>query len=149
MKSLRRMNVRANQSLAHSKWDCKYHVVFVPKRRRKAIFGSIRRQLGAVFHTLAQQKECQILEGHLIPDHVHMCIAIPPKHLVASDRLSEREKRHCHRTDGREREELFRRALLGTRLCRVHCRLRTGAGPQIHPRAGTRGWHTWTVLNLN
>ena len=72
------------QSLAHSKWDCKYHVVFVPKRRRKAIFGNIRRQLGAVFHALAQQKECQIFEGHLMPDHVHMCIVIPPKHPVAS-----------------------------------------------------------------
>jgi putative transposase len=72
------------QSLAHSKWDCKYHVVFVPKRRRKAIFGQIRQQLGAVFHKLAKQKVCQILEGHLMPDHVHMCIAIPPKHPVAS-----------------------------------------------------------------
>ena len=72
------------QSLAHSKWDCKYHVVFVPKRRRKTIFGQIRRQLGAVFHSLAKQKECQIVEGHLMPDHVHMCIAIPPKHPVAS-----------------------------------------------------------------
>ena len=58
------------QSLAHSKWDCKYHVVFVPKRRRKAIFGPIRSQLGAIFHALAKQKECQILEGHLMPDHV-------------------------------------------------------------------------------
>ena len=72
------------QSLAHSKWDCKYHVVFVPKRRRKAIFGHIRRELGAIFHALAKQKECQILEGHLMPDHVHMCITIPPKHPVAS-----------------------------------------------------------------
>jgi putative transposase len=72
------------QSLAHSKWDCKYHVVFVPKRRRKAIFGNIRRQLGPVFHALAKQKECQIVEGHLMSDHVHMCIAIPPKQPVAS-----------------------------------------------------------------
>src|SRR5436190_20085290 len=72
------------QSLSHSKWDCKYHVVFVPKRRRKAIFGQARRQLGAIFHALARQKECQILEGHLMPDHVHMCIAILPKHPVAS-----------------------------------------------------------------
>ena len=72
------------QSLAHSKWDCKYHVVFVPKRRRKAIFGNIRRQLGPVFHALAQQKECQILEGHLMLDQVHICITIPPKHPVAS-----------------------------------------------------------------
>ena len=72
------------QSLSHSKWDCKYHVVFVPKRRRKAIFGNIRRQLGPIFHALAKQKECQIVEGHLMADHVHMCIAIPPKHPVAS-----------------------------------------------------------------
>lgn len=72
------------KSLAHSKWDCKYHVVFVPKRRRKALFGQIRRQLGKIFHELARQKECEILEGHLMPDHVHMCISIPPKHPVAS-----------------------------------------------------------------
>ena len=72
------------QSLSHSKWDCKYHVVFVPKRRRKAIFGQARRQLGAIFHVLARQKECQIIEGHLMLDHVHMCIAIPLKHPVAS-----------------------------------------------------------------
>ena len=73
-----------HQSLSPSKWDCKYHVVFVPKRRRKTIFGQARRQLGAIFHALARQKECQIIEGHLMPDHVPMCIAIPPKHPVAS-----------------------------------------------------------------
>jgi putative transposase len=72
------------QSLSHSKWDCKYHVVFVPKRRRKLIFGQTRRQLGPILHALGQQKECQIIEGHLMPDHVHMCVAIPPKHPVAS-----------------------------------------------------------------
>ncbi|MDJ0702022.1 MAG: IS200/IS605 family transposase [Leptolyngbyaceae cyanobacterium MO_188.B28] len=72
------------QSLAHSKWDCKYHVVFVPKYRRKVMFGEIRKFLGPIFHELARQKECRILEGHLMPDHVHMCIAIPPKHSVAS-----------------------------------------------------------------
>ncbi len=63
--------------LSHSKWDCKY-IVFVPKRRRKVIFGQTRRHLGQIFHALARQKECQIIEGHLMPDHVHMCIAIPP-----------------------------------------------------------------------
>lgn len=72
------------QSLSHSRWDCKYHVVFVPKRRRKVLYGEVRQQLGAIFHELARQKECQILEGHLLPDHVHMVIAIPPKHAVAS-----------------------------------------------------------------
>jgi len=72
------------QSLAQSRWDCKYHVVFVPKRRRKALLGTIRQKLGPVFRELARQKECQIVEGHLMPDHVHMCIAIPPKLAVAS-----------------------------------------------------------------
>ena len=81
--NVRRLS-KPSPSLAHSKWDCKCHVVFVPKRRRKAIFGGVRRQLGPIFHALAKQKECQILEGHLMVDHVHMCIAIPPKHPVAS-----------------------------------------------------------------
>ena len=72
------------QRLAHSSWDCKYHVVFVPKRRRKVLFGQARRKLGEVFHALARQKECQIIEGHLLPDHVHMCMAIPAKYPVAS-----------------------------------------------------------------
>ena len=67
------------QSLSHSKWDCKYHVVFVPKRRSKAIFGQTRRQLGQIFHARARQKECQIVEGHLMSDHVRMCIAISPQ----------------------------------------------------------------------
>ena len=74
----------AYQSLSHSKWDCKYHVVFVPKYRRKALYGEIRKQLGQIFHELARQKERQILEDHLMPDHVRMRIAIPPKHAVAS-----------------------------------------------------------------
>ena len=66
------------QSLSHSKWDCKYHVVFMPKYRRKVLYGEIRRPLGPLSHELACQKECQIVGGHLMPDHVHICIAIPP-----------------------------------------------------------------------
>ena len=72
------------QSLSHSKWDCKYHVVFIPKKRRRVLFQQARRFLGTIFHALARQKECQIVEGHVMPDHVHMCIAIPPKYPVAS-----------------------------------------------------------------
>ena len=72
------------QSLSHSKWDCKYHVIFVPKRRRKVLYGELRQKLKAIFHGLARQKECQIVEGHLMPDHVHMVIAIPPKYAVSS-----------------------------------------------------------------
>ena len=62
------------QSLSHSKWDCKYHVVFVPKGRRQAIFGQTRRQLGPIFHALARQKECQILERHLIRT-MYICVS--------------------------------------------------------------------------
>jgi putative transposase len=72
------------KSLAHSRWDCKYPVVFIPKYRRKAIYGELRKVLGEVFHDLARQKECRIIEGHLLPDHVHMCVEIPPTHAVAS-----------------------------------------------------------------
>ena len=72
------------QSLSHSKWDCKYHVVFVPKDRRKVMFGDIRKFLGPIFHELARQKECRIVAGHLMPDHVDMMISIPPKYSVAS-----------------------------------------------------------------
>jgi putative transposase len=72
------------QNLSHSKWDCKYHVVFVPKYRRKVMFGEIRQFLGPIFHELARQKECRIIEGHLMPDHVHLCIEIPPKYAVSS-----------------------------------------------------------------
>ena len=72
------------QSLSHSKWNCKYHIVFTPKYRRKVMFGEIRKFLGPIFHELARQKECRMIEGHLMPDHVHMCIEIPPKYAVAS-----------------------------------------------------------------
>ena len=72
------------QSLSHTKWDCKYHVVFVPKRRRKVLYGKIRRSLGQIFHALAKQKECEITEGHVMPDHIHMLISIPPKYAVSS-----------------------------------------------------------------
>jgi putative transposase len=72
------------QSLSHSSWDCKYHVIFVPKFRKKAIYGQIREKLGGIFHELARQKECKIVEGKLVIDHVHMCIEIPPKHSVSS-----------------------------------------------------------------
>ena len=72
------------QSLSHTKWDCKYHVVFIPKYRRKRISGTLRQHLGEIFRELAKQKENRIVEGHLMADHVHMCIRIPPKLAVSS-----------------------------------------------------------------
>lgn len=72
------------ESLTHSKWDCKYHVVFIPKGRKKELYGKVRTYLGPVFHELAGQKECKIIEGHMVGDHVHMLIRIPPKYAVSS-----------------------------------------------------------------
>src|ERR1700678_3495213 len=71
------------ESLCHTKWECKYHVVFIPKCRRKTLYAQLRKELGAVFRKLAEQKESRIEEGHLLPDHVHMMIAIPPKYAVS------------------------------------------------------------------
>ena len=70
-------------SLSQSKWECKYHVVWITKCRRKVLFGQLRKDLGEVFHELARQKDSQILEGHLQQDHVHVLISIPPKYSVA------------------------------------------------------------------
>ena len=70
------------QSLSHTRWDCKYHVVFIPKRRKKAIYGALRKHLGEIFRELAQQRACKVVEGHLMIDHVHMCLSVLPKYSV-------------------------------------------------------------------
>ncbi len=71
------------ESLSHTKWECKYHVIFIPKRRRRTLYAELRKHLGELFRRLASQKESRIEEGHLMPDHVHMLISIPPKYAVS------------------------------------------------------------------
>jgi len=71
------------ESLSHTKWDCKYHIIFIPKYRRKVLYGQLRVHLGEIFRKLAAQKESRIEEGHLMVDHVHMMISIPPKYAVS------------------------------------------------------------------
>lgn len=71
------------QSLNHTIWECKYHVVFIPKCRRKTLYGKLRKHLGVVFRDLAEQKESRVEEGHLMLDHVHMLLSIPPKYSVS------------------------------------------------------------------
>ena len=75
--------MKRNNTLSHTVWDCKYHIVWIPKFRRKVLYYKLRTYLGKIFHELAQQRECEIIEGHLCIDHVHMCIGIPPKHAVS------------------------------------------------------------------
>jgi putative transposase len=72
------------ESLKHTTWECKYHVVFIPKCRRKVLYQGIRQELGTVFRSLAEQWECKVEEGHLMPDHVHMLLSVPPKYSVSN-----------------------------------------------------------------
>ena len=71
------------QNLSHAVWDCKYHLVWIPKYRKKVLYGELRRHLGSILRELAMQKESRVLEGHLMPDHIHMLVSIPPKYSVA------------------------------------------------------------------
>ena len=72
------------QSLSHTRWDCKYHIVFILKCRRKVIYGGLRQHLGEIFRELARQRECRVVEGHLMKDHVHICLSVPPKYSVSN-----------------------------------------------------------------
>ena len=72
------------QSLSHTAWECKYHVVWIPKYRKKQLYGKLRKHLGTYLKDLARQKDSEILEGHLMADHIHMLISIPPKHAIST-----------------------------------------------------------------
>ena len=67
------------ESLSHVRWDCKYHVILVPKYRKRVLYGKVKRDLGEILKDLAKQKRIDFVEGDLMPDHVHMCLKIPPK----------------------------------------------------------------------
>ena len=71
------------QSMAHVKWECKYHIVFIPKYRKKKLYGDTRRRIGAIFQEVCRYKGIEILEGHAMPDHVHMCLSFPPKYSIS------------------------------------------------------------------
>ena len=96
------------ESLSHSVWECKYHVAFIAKYRRKALYGQLRAHLGEVFRRLAEQKESRVLEGHLMPDHVHMLLSIPPKYAVSEvvGYIKGKSAIHLARTYG-ERKQNF------------------------------------------
>ena len=71
------------KSLSHTRWDCKYHIVFVPKYRKKVLYGKLRRKVGEILRNLCRQRGVELIEGHAMPDHVHMYAAIPPKLAVS------------------------------------------------------------------
>ncbi len=71
------------QSLSHVRWECKYHIVFIPKYRKKALYGRLRRRVGPILRELCDQRGVELVEGQAMSDHVHMCVSIPPKFSVA------------------------------------------------------------------
>ena len=103
------------RSLNHTKWECKYHVVWIPKYRKKTLYVELRKYLGSTFRDLAIQRECQVIEGHLLPDHIHMLISIPPKHAV-SQVIGSPERQKCH-SDSQDlhgaEKEFYRSTFLG------------------------------------
>lgn len=110
-------------SLNHTKWGCKYHIVFIPKCRRKVLYGQLKRELPELFHELARHKECRIEEGHMMGDHVHMLISIPPKYSV-SQVIGLHQGGKCDPLDQgvrRSEEKLCGANFLCTRLLCVDC----------------------------
>ena len=129
------------QSLSHTRWECKYHVVFIPKCRRKTLYGELRRHLGEVFRKLAVQKESKIEEGHLMPDHVHMMISIPPKYAVSQviGFIEGKSAIHLARVYGREETQFCGTALLGEGILRLDDRARRSRHQGVHPEARAGG----------
>ena len=128
------------ESLNHTKWECKYHVVFIPKCRRKMLYQQLRRTWGRCFASWREQKECQILEGHLVVDHVHMLISIPPKYSVAQvmGYIKGKSAIHIARTAG-GRQRNFTGEHFWARGYFVSTVVGREDDPGIHPAAGKGG----------
>ena len=131
----------SKESLSHTRWECKYHVVFIPKYRKKSIYGWVRKELGPIMRGLAQQKEVVVEEGHLMPDHVHILLSIPPKYSVSGVvGFIKGEERDSDRTSVHgSSEELCGSEFLGERLLRIDGRSRRGTDPKLHQAARERG----------
>ena len=71
------------QNLSHVRWECKYHVIIVPKYRKRVLYGKIRRRVGEILRDLCRQRGIEMVEGHLMPEHIHMCLSVPPKYSIA------------------------------------------------------------------
>ena len=126
------------ESLSHTAWECKYHVVFIPKCRRKTLYGQLRVHLGEVFRKLASQKESRVEEGHLMPDHVHMLVSIPPKHFGVSGGGVHQGQERDPSGEGvrRAQAQLRWAALLGTGVFRLDGGSRRGGDSGVHQEAG-------------
>ena len=93
------------KSLSHVRWECKYHVIIIPKYRQKVLYGSLRKKVGEILRTLCRHRGIELLEGHAMSDHVHMCLSIPPKYSVSNaiGYLKGKSAVKIHRTLGNKR----------------------------------------------
>src|ERR1700729_2879217 len=126
------------ESLSHTTWACKYHVVFIPKCRRKALYRELRRHLGEVFQKLALQKESEVEEGHLMADHVHRLLSIPPKHGCRGSSATGQERHPLGAGLWRAKAQLCGPALLGPWVLREYGRPGRRSHPSLHPQSTER-----------
>ena len=112
------------KSLSHTSWNCKYHIVLVPKYRRKVIYGKLRKDIGKILRTLCDYKHVEIIEAHAMPDHIHMLVSIPPKLAVADFMgLSQREEyAHDIRATCKPKIQIRKESVLGERILRKYSR---------------------------
>ena len=127
------------RSLSHTKWTCQYHVVFIPKYRKKVIYGELRRDLGEVLRRLAQQRESEVEEGHLMVDHVHIMLSIPPKYSVAQviGYIKGKSAIHIAPVLCGAGAQLRRATLLGSGVLRVHGGSGRTSDSHVYPGPGT------------
>ena len=138
------------EGLSHSRWECKYHVVFIPKGRRKALFGQVRPYLGEVLRRLAAQKESRIEEGHLMPDHVHMMISIPPKYAVSQviGYIKGKSAIHMARVYGERKRNFTGQHFWARGVLCVDRRPERRGDPEVHQAAGKGGCTAGTAEPL-
>ena len=129
--------MRAWQNQSHVTWYCRYHVIMAPKYRRKSMFGVLRRDIGLILKELCRRFGIDLVEGHVMPDHIHMCLGIPPKYSVANkNRQAERKVRDHDSSAIRAKAGFCRDQFLGARVLRKHGWSRRGRDPELHSDAG-------------
>jgi putative transposase len=126
------------QSQAHVKWDCKYHVVILPKYRRKVLYGRIRRGIGQILRDLCRQKDIELVEGKAMPDHIHMLLSVPPRYSVAVTigYLKGKSATRIHRELLKTKGTLVRPEFLGPGVLCEYRRSGRRPDPTVHPRPG-------------
>ena len=126
------------QSQAHVKWDCKYHVVIIPKYRRKVLYGRMRRGIGQILRDLCRQKDIELVEGKAMPDHIHMLLSVPPKYSIAMviGYLKGKSATRIHREYVAHERNAARPEFLGPGVLLEHRRAGRGENPALHPRPG-------------